>query len=92
MTMHALRLYEKLRLYQPLGLLFEPDANMQSDATAAMPACLLCGNWSQLPPARMGWLDAGDEKRLFQICGDCDGSDAELERRIVERVSEPVAA
>jgi hypothetical protein len=94
MTMHALRIYEKLRLYQPLGFLFQPDANMQSDATAAMPACLLCHQRSQLPPAKVGWLDAGDETRLFLVCGDCgfDRSDAEIEKLVVERVSEPVAA
>ena len=35
--MHAIRIYEKLRLYQPLGLLFEPDATMPQGATADLP-------------------------------------------------------
>jgi hypothetical protein len=91
MTMHALRLYEKLRLFQPLGLLFEPGATMPQGATAEMPSCLLCGNRSHLPPAKVGYL-RGDEPRLFQVCADCDRSEDELERRIIERVSEPVAA
>jgi hypothetical protein len=92
MTMPALRLYEKLRLYQPLGFLFEPGATMPQGATAEMPSCLLCGNRSHLPPANVGWLRADDETRLFLVCADCDCPEDELERRIVERVSEPVAA
>ena len=91
MTMHAIRIYEKLRLYQPLGLLFEPSANMPPGATADMPPCILCQRRSQLPPAMVGWL-RGDEPRLFQVCGDCDCPEDELERRIIERVSEPAAA
>jgi hypothetical protein len=92
MTMHALRLYEKLRLYQPLGLLFQPDANMPPGATAALPPCIVCQRRSQLPPAKVGWLRADDETRLFQVCADCDCPEDELERRIVEQVSEPAAA
>jgi hypothetical protein len=92
MTMHAIRIYEKLRLYQPLGLLFEPGANMPPGETAEMPPCLLCGNQSSLPPAKVGYLRADNETRLFQVCGDCDGPEDELERRIVERVSEPATA
>jgi hypothetical protein len=91
MTMHALRLYEKLRLFQPLGLLFEPGATMPQGATAEMPSCLLCGNRSHVPPAKVGYL-RGDEPRPFQVCADCDCPEDELERRIIERVSEPVAA
>jgi hypothetical protein len=90
MTLSAIRLYEKLRLYQPLGFLFEPgDAATMPGATAEMPPCLICGNRSHLPPAKVGWLDAGDETRLFLVCGDCgfDRSDAEIEKLIVERVS-----
>jgi hypothetical protein len=85
----ALRLYERLRLYQPLGFLFQPDANMPHSVTAEMPACLLCGSRSQLPPAKVGYLRADDETRLFLVCADCDCSDAELEERIIEKVSEP---
>jgi hypothetical protein len=94
MTMHAIRIYEKLRLYQPLGLLFEPGAAMPQSATADLPPCLLCQRRSPLPPAKVGWLQADDETRLFQVCADCDGPEDELERRIVEKVSErePAAA
>ena len=48
----AARIYERLRLYQPLGFLFQPDANMPHSATAEMPSCLLCGSRSQLPHPR----------------------------------------
>jgi hypothetical protein len=65
---------------------------MPPGATADLPPCIICQRRSQLPPAKVGWLQADNETRLFQICADCDGADAELERRIVERVSEPVAA
>ena len=90
MTVPAIRLYEKLRLFQPLGFLFEPGVDMPPGATAEMPPCLLCGKPSSLPPAKVGWL--GAEPRLFQVCGDCDCPEDELERRIIERVSEPAAA
>jgi hypothetical protein len=94
MTMHAIRIYEKLRLYQPLGLLFKPDVNMPPGATAEMPPCIVCQRRSQLPPAKVGWLRADNETRLFQVCAECDGPEDELERRIVEKVSErePAAA
>jgi hypothetical protein len=92
-AMTVLRLYEKLRLYQPLGCLFQPDVNMPPGATTETPACLLCHHRSRLPPAKVGWIDAGEKTRLFLVCGDCglDHSDAEIERRVVEKVSEPVA-
>ena len=89
--MTPLRLYEKLRLYSPLGLLFEPGANMPPNATVGLPLCLLCQSRSELPPSKIGWLKADDANRLFMICGDCgfDIDDVTLERRIVERISEP---
>jgi hypothetical protein len=88
----AIRLYEKLRLFQPLGFLFEPGASHMPDETAAMPSCLLCGSQSRLPPAKVGWIKTDNETRLVLICGDCgfDCSDAELEKKVVERVIEPV--
>ena len=92
MTMPAIRIYEKLRLYQPLGLLFKPDVNMPPGATADLPLCLICQRRSQLPPAKVGWLRADDETRLFQVCADCDGPEDELERKIVEQISEPATA
>jgi hypothetical protein len=92
MTMHAIRIYEKLKLYQPLGLLFEPGANMPPGATADLPLCLIWQRRSQLPPAKVGWLRADNETRLFLVCGDCDCPDDELERRIVGRVSQRVPA
>ena len=58
------------------------------DATAPLPTCLLCGHAS--PPGRMGWLSAGDDQRLFSVCGDCawNCDDAELEAKIVAQVSD----
>jgi hypothetical protein len=85
----TIRIYERLRLYQPLGLLFQPEANMPPGATAEMPACLLCESQSNLPPAKMGWLRGDDETRLFLVCADCDGDD--IERRIIEKVMETAA-
>ena len=94
MTPYAIRLYEKLRLYQPLGFLFQPETNMPSGATTEMPSCLLCGRRSNLPPAKVGYLRSDNETRLFQVCGDCDCPDPELEERIVEKATkrEPIAA
>jgi hypothetical protein len=54
-----------------------------------MPSCLLCGTRSSLPPAKVGYLRS-DEPRLFQICADCDADQAEIERKVTERVTEPV--
>jgi hypothetical protein len=91
----AIRIFERLRLYSPLGLLFEPGtSHMPPDATAPMPACLLCNKKSKVPPSQMGWLQAGDEPRLYMVCGDCgfDRDDAEIQRSIVEKVTEPIAA
>jgi hypothetical protein len=85
-AMNMLRLYEKLRLYQPLGCLFQPDASMPEGSTVAMPSCLLCGDRSNLPPAKTGYL-RGDEPRLFQICADCDCDQAEIERKVAEPVA-----
>jgi hypothetical protein len=72
-AMLALRLYEKIRLFQPMGCLFQPGAttNLPPGATAEMPSCLLCGTRSSLPPAKVDWIAAGDEQRLFLVCGDC---------------------
>jgi hypothetical protein len=92
MSLHAIRLYEKLRLYQPLGLLFEPDAQMPPNATVGLPLCLLCQSRSELPPAKVGWAKPDGEPKLFMVCQDCgfDLSDAELEKKIVERIIAPV--
>lgn len=85
----AVRLYERLQLFQPLGFLFEPGATMPSGALVDIPPCLLCEKQSDLPPSRVGWLRPG---RLFLICGDCgfDRDDNEIERRVVTKVSAPV--
>jgi hypothetical protein len=91
---HVLRLYEKLRLFQPLGCLFEPGVAHMPDKTAAMPSCLLCGTRSALPPSKVGWVKADDETRLFLVCGDCgfDRSDDEIEKLVIARVVEPMMA
>jgi hypothetical protein len=89
---HAIRLYEKLRLFQPLGFLFEPGASHMPDETAAAPSCLLCRQQSELPPSKVGWVKANDGIRLLLVCGDCgfDRSDDELEKLVIGRVSEPI--
>jgi hypothetical protein len=81
-----------VRLYEPISLLF-PEAPMPSlHATVLSPVCLLCGDPAS-PPSRMGVLSTPERQAVFVCCGSCsDCSDAELERRIIERVSEPVAA
>jgi hypothetical protein len=39
------------------------------------------------------WLQSPKRQAVFVCCGSCsDCPDAELERRIIEQVSEPVAA
>jgi hypothetical protein len=93
-NMTSLRLYEKLRLYSPLGLLFEPGANMPPNATVGLPLCLLCQSRSEMPPAKVGWVKPDGETRLFMICGSCDDGedDVALERRIIEKVSEQAPA
>jgi hypothetical protein len=90
----AIRLFEKIRLFTPMGLLFQPGADhLPHEATVALPPCLLCNKKSKLPPSQTGWIQC-DEPRLFMVCGDCgfDCDDAELERKIIERVSEPIPA
>jgi hypothetical protein len=91
----AIRIFERLRLYSPLGLLFEPGtSHMPPDATTPMPVCLLCNKKSKLPSSHTGWLQADDEPRLYMVCGDCgfDRDEAEIQRNIVEKVTEPIAA
>jgi hypothetical protein len=83
-----------IRLYQAIGLSFPPGApHMPSlRATVPLPNCLLCDGPAS-PPSRMGYLATPDRQAVFVCCGGCsDCDDLELERRIVERVSEPVAA
>jgi hypothetical protein len=81
-----------VRLFEPISLLF-PDGAMPSlHATIPPPVCLLCGEPAS-PPSRMGWLETPDRQAVFVCCGACSNcADAELERRIVERVSERVTA
>ena len=59
------------------------------DATAPLPACLLCGGHAS-PPGRMGWLSVDGDQRLFSICGECawNCDDPELEAKIVAQVSD----
>jgi hypothetical protein len=77
-----------IRLYESLGLTFPEEAQMPPGATAEFPPCFLCRRRSRLPPAKVGFVSAGEVERLFQICADCDVPDpAELEALILARVS-----
>jgi hypothetical protein len=81
-----------VRLFEPISLLFPENAMLPLSATVPSPVCLLCGDPAS-PPSRMGYLATPARRAVFVVCGACsDCSDAELERRIIERVSEPVAA
>lgn len=81
-----------VRVFEPITLLFPEGAMPSLDATIPSPNCILCGD-PAFPPSRIGWLELPERQAIFVCCGSCsDCSDAELERRIIERVSEPVAA
>ena len=81
-----------VRLFEPISLLFPESAMLPLSATVLSPVCLLCGDPAS-PPSRMGTLATPDRQAVFVCCGGCsDCDDLELERRIIERVSEPVAA
>ena len=66
---------------------------MPANAVVDIPPCLICGSRSDLPPS---WLRDDDDgkTKLFVICGECgfDRDDAELERRVMAKVSAPVDA
>jgi hypothetical protein len=80
-----------VRLFEPISLLFPESAAMPSLSVEA-PNCILCAGPAS-PPSRMGVMATPDRQAVFVCCGACsDCSDAELERRIIERVSEPVEA
>ena len=80
-----------VRLFEPISLLFPESAAMPSLSVEA-PNCILCEGPAS-PPSRMGVVATPDRQAVFVGCGACsDCSDSELERRIIERVNEPVAA
>jgi hypothetical protein len=81
-----------VRLFEPISLLFPENAMPSLGATVPTPSCILCEGPSS-PPSRMGWLQAPDRQAVFCVCGGCsDCSDAELEKRILAKVSgEPAA-
>jgi len=88
-----------IRVYEPIGLAFEEGApSMPPAETALAPPCLLCHRHSHLPPAKAVWISAGGVEAIGVVCGGCafDLTDAEIERRILERVvdkvEEPVPA
>ena len=61
-------------------------------ATVAPPNCILCDGLAS-PPSRMGWLQAPDRQAVFWVCGRCsDCEDAELEKRIVDKINAPTPA
>lgn len=81
-----------LRIFEPIALAFPPEGAQMPrlDATAAMPAGLLCRGFSHLPPAKVGWMGADSEdRRLFLICSDCgwNASDEALEQRVLAQLT-----
>jgi hypothetical protein len=79
-----------VRLYTPLTHLFPHEGAAMPDETVAVIPCLICQRLSYLPPARMGVLMAPDSQKMFVVCGACDSEDdAELERKVIRKVSEP---
>jgi hypothetical protein len=60
---------------------------MPHGATSDVPLCLVCKSRSSQPPSKVGWISVGGEA-LGVVCGPCDDSDdAELEARILAKVS-----
>jgi len=83
-----------VRLFEPITFLFPKAVDMPTSiATVPSPCCVLCSGPAS-PPSRMGYLETPDRREVFVTCGLCsDCDDAELEAKIVERVSgEQVAA
>ena len=79
-----------VRLFEPIWLLFPKMP--QCHHSASRPPTASCAR-SRFATFADGGLATPDRQAVFVCCGACsDCSDAELERRIIERVSEPVAA
>jgi hypothetical protein len=79
-----------IRLFEPISFIFpKAGATMpQLAGTVPSPACILCDGPAS-PPSRMGVIATPERQVLFVTCGSCsDVDDAELERRIAERVSQ----
>ena len=80
-----------VRLFEPITLLFPKATAMPLLATVPSPCCILCSDPAS-PPSRMGWLSTPDREEVFVCCGACsDCADAELEAKIVDRVSAETA-
>jgi hypothetical protein len=78
-----------IRLFEPISLLFTEGEMPSFSATIPPPKCILCQGPAS-PPSRMGWLKTPNRQAVFVCCGACsDCSDAELEQRITEKISEP---
>ena len=86
-----------VRLYEAIGLVFPPEGAQMPrlDVTAAMPACLICGGFSHMPPAKVGWIGANSkDRRLFLVCSDCgwNATDEALEQRILDKLTSTAEA
>jgi hypothetical protein len=83
-----------VRLFEPLAFVFAAQGGAMPQATTvAIPLCIVCQKLSYDPPSRMGFVSTRDETGLFSVCGACaDCPDAELERKVIERVMEPAMA
>jgi hypothetical protein len=56
-------------------------------AAVPPPRCLMCDGPAS-PPRRMGWLESPERQAVFVVCGPCpDCADAELEKRIVNKIT-----
>jgi hypothetical protein len=83
------------RLYEALAIIVPTEgAQMHDAATSPSCPCLLCEKTSHHPPSRMGFVSAGNEPRLFQICADCglDLDDVTLEQKIVAKITNAASA
>jgi hypothetical protein len=82
-----------VRLFEPIAFVFAKEGAMPQDTTISIPPCIVCKEVSCDPPSRMGYIKTGGQTALFSVCGSCaDCPDDELERRVVEKVSEPAMA
>jgi hypothetical protein len=73
------------RVFEPISLLFPEAGAMPS---VPPPVCILCQGPASAP-SRMGWVQSPDQQGVFVTCSACsDCDDNELERRIVERITQ----
>jgi hypothetical protein len=84
-----------VKLFQPLSLTSQGGAFLPPYAsTVVMPRCLLCWLPVSGPPAHVGWVSEPKSERLFLVCQKCGDriyDQIDLEQRVRERLTDPVA-